>query len=121
MLLIKQSDTLQIHNYEHKSKELEPLKMFIPYEEGVAEKLKKVVSKYGFTTIFTKTKDLRGQIRTKQEDKTETLGVVCELDCHNCLKKYTGETGRKLKKRMKEHSDDGEKLRNLVIPLCGMI
>ena len=110
MLLIKQSDTLQIHNYEHKSKELEPLKMFIPYEEGVAEKLKKVVSKYGFTTIFTKTKDLRGQIRTKQEDKTD-----------NCLKKYTGETGRKLKKRMKEHSDDGEKLRNLVIPLCGMI
>ena len=26
------------------------------------------------------------------------------------LKKYTGETGRKLKERMKEHKDDGEKL-----------
>ena len=34
-------DTLQSHNYEHKSKELEPLKMFIPYEKDVAEKLKK--------------------------------------------------------------------------------
>ena len=35
-------DTLQIHNSEHKSKELEPLKMFILHEKGVAEKLKRV-------------------------------------------------------------------------------
>ena len=45
--------------------------MFIQYEKCVAEKLKYVARKYGFTTIFTKTKDLRGQIRTKQEDKME--------------------------------------------------
>ena len=38
----------------------------------------------------------------------ETSGVVYEVDCNNCLKKYTGETGRKLKERMKEHKDDGE-------------
>ena len=55
-------DTLQSHNSEHKNKELEPLKMFTPYEKGVAEKLKSVASKYGFTTAFIKTKDLRGQI-----------------------------------------------------------
>ena len=41
----------------------------------------------------------------------ETSSVLCEVDCNNCLKKYTGETGRKLKKRMKEHEDDGEKSR----------
>ena len=35
-------DTLRSHNSEHKSKELEPLKLFIPYEKGVAEKLKKL-------------------------------------------------------------------------------
>ena len=58
-------DTLESHNSEHKSKELEPLTMFIPYEEGVAKKLKRVGSKYGFTTVFTKTKDLRGEIQTK--------------------------------------------------------
>ena len=46
--------------------------MLIPCEKCVAEKLKCVARKYGFTTIFTKTKDLRGQIRTKQEDKMET-------------------------------------------------
>ena len=62
-------DTLQCHDSEHKSKELEPLKMFIPYEKGVAEKLKRVASKYGFTTVFSKTKDLRGQIQTKQRIK----------------------------------------------------
>ena len=62
-------DILQCHNSEHKSKELEPLKLLIPYERGVAEKLKRVASKYGFTSVFTKTKDLRGQIRTKQKDK----------------------------------------------------
>ena len=32
-------NTLQNHNSEHKSKELEPLKMFIPYKKGVTEKL----------------------------------------------------------------------------------
>ena len=53
--------TLQIHNSEHKSKELELLKMFILYKKGAAEKLKRVASKYAFTTTFTKTKDLRGQ------------------------------------------------------------
>ena len=73
-------DTLQSHNSEQKSKELKPLEMSIPYEKGVAEKLKSVASKYGFTTVFTKTKDLKGQIRTKQ--------------------KYTSETGRKLEERI---------------------
>ena len=54
-------DTSQSHNSEHKNKGLEPLKMFIPYEKGISEKLKRVASKYGFTTVFTKTKELRGQ------------------------------------------------------------
>ena len=76
--------TLQNNNYEHKSKELQPLKMFIPNEKGVAVKLKNVASKYGFTTVFTKTKDSRGQLRTKQKDKMETSGVVYEVDCNNC-------------------------------------
>ena len=96
------NDTLQSHNSEHKSKELEPLKMFTPYEKGVAEKLKRVASKYRFTTVFTKTKDLRGQIQTKQKDKMETAGVVYEVDCNYCLKKYTRERVRKLKARMKK-------------------
>ena len=73
-------DTLQSPNSKHKSKELEPLRMFIPYEKGVAEKLKRVASKYGFATVFTKANDLRGQIRTKQKDKMETSGVVYEID-----------------------------------------
>ena len=41
----------------------------------------------------------------------ETSGVVYEVDCDNYFKKYTCETGRKLKERMKEHKNDGEKSR----------
>ena len=32
----------------------------------------------------------------------ETSGVVYEVDCNNCLKKYTRERVRKLKARMKK-------------------
>ena len=95
-------NTLQYHNSEHKNKELQPLKMLISYEKGVAEKLKRVASKYGFTTVFTKTKDLGGQLQTKEKDKMDTSCVLCEVDCNNCFKKYTGETGGKLKQRMEE-------------------
>ena len=41
----------------------------------------------------------------------ETSGVVYEVDCDNYFKKYTCETGRKLKERMKEHKNDGERSR----------
>ena len=41
----------------------------------------------------------------------ETWGAIYEVDCNNCLKKYTGKAGRKLKERMKEHNDNGEKSR----------
>ena len=51
-------DTLQVHNSELKSKELEPLKMFIPYEKGAAEKLRRIANKYAFTIVSTKTKYL---------------------------------------------------------------
>ena len=40
-----------------------------------------------------------------------TSGVVYEVDCNICLKKYTGNTGKKLKERMKEQKNDGEKSR----------
>ena len=39
----------------------------------------------------------------------ETSGVVFEVDCNNCLKQHTGETGRKWKERIKEHKNDEEK------------
>ena len=41
-----------------------------------AKNWKRLASKYKFTTVFTKPKDLRGQIRTKQKDKMQTSGAV---------------------------------------------
>ena len=52
--------------------------MFSVNKKDVTEKLKRVASKYGFTTVFTK---------QKQKDKMETSGGVYEADCNNCLKK----------------------------------
>ena len=49
-------NTLQNQKSEHKSKELQPLNIFISYEKGVAEILKRVASKYGFTTVFKRLK-----------------------------------------------------------------
>ena len=60
-------DSLQIYSPEHKSKELEPLKMFISYGKDAAEKLKMVARKYAFTIVFTKTKDLGGHIRANKK------------------------------------------------------
>ena len=60
---------------------MEPLKIFIPYGKGVAEELKMVASEYGFTAVFTKTKGLGGQTRTKQKEKMETSGVLYEGIC----------------------------------------
>ena len=82
--------------------------MFLPYENVIAEKPKRVRRKYRFNTVFIKNKDLRGQIKTKQKNRMETSVVVYQVDSNNCLKKCTYETGRKLKK-MEEHKDDGEK------------
>ena len=39
--------------------------MLIPHGKGVAEKLKRIASKYGFTTVFTKTKDPKKAIINK--------------------------------------------------------
>ena len=47
-------NTLQSHNSKHKSKELEPLKMFIPYEKGVAKKLKGLLANMGLQQFLQK-------------------------------------------------------------------
>ena len=69
-----------------------------------------VASKYGFTTVFIKAKDLRRQLRTKKK-RIKWVLQIYEVDCNNCKKKYTDGTGWKLKEGMKEHKDDGEKSR----------
>ena len=33
----------------------------------------------------------------------ETSSLFYEVDCNSCLKRYSGESGKMLKERMKEH------------------
>ena len=44
-------------------------------------------------------------------DKTKASSLVYEVDYNNCSKRYTSETDRQLKERVKEHKDNGEKSR----------
>ena len=59
----------------------------------------------GIQQSLQKTKDLNGQLQTKHKDKMWTSGVVYEVDCNNSLKKYTGETGRKLKEIIRKNGE----------------
>ena len=70
-------NTLQSYNSEHKSKDLEPLKIFISYKKGVTEKIKRGANKYGFATVFTKTIELRGHLQTKEKKQNGDFG--CSL------------------------------------------
>ena len=86
MLLIKQSKALckfKIPNLIKKK----TIKNVHPIRESCCWKTKSVASKYKFATVLTKTKDLRGQIRTKQVNKMETSGIVYEVDCKFVFKK----------------------------------
>ena len=77
--------TLQIQNSELKKEKT--IKNVHPIRESCCWKTKSVATKYKFTTVLTKTKDLRGQIRTKQVNKMETSGIVYEVDCKFVFKK----------------------------------
>ena len=39
----------------------------------------------------------------------ETSREVYEVECNDCLKKYTSEAGRKLKEKIKENKEDRQK------------
>ena len=78
--------------------------MLIPYE-SCCWKTKKGCKQTWFTTVFTKIKNFRGQLRTEQKNRMVISGVVYEVDCNNCLRKHTGQAAKKLKERMKEHND----------------
>ena len=55
----------------------------------------------GLQQSLQKQKFCEKKYEKKQKDKMETSGIVYEVDCNNCFKRYTGETGRKWKKEWK--------------------
>ena len=87
------------------SKNLETPKLFIPYEKGIAEKLKRVANSYGLEVIFTRSLSLNSKLPTNPFKTCSKCGVIYKITC-SCYKKYIGETRRIIEAWLKEHQTD---------------
>ena len=84
--------------------------MYIPYEKGTSEQIKRIAEKHRIDVIFTKGKDLKSKLSmaTKTANIFDEEGIVYSVSCgeSGCNMKYIGQTGRKLEERIKEHERD---------------
>ena len=85
-------------------------KLFLPYEGGYGEKIKRIAKKHGIDVVFTRGKTLKQKLTTSKGQKLDKQGVVYSLNCKNkrCKMEYIGQTGRQLKCRIKEHEADSK-------------
>ena len=77
----------------------------LPYVEGLSEKLKRAFASAGVNTSFKPLTTLR-KVLVSPKDKTaleKQSGVIYSIKCKDCDSLYTGESGRKLEKRLAEH------------------
>lgn len=88
--------------------------VILPYVQGVSECIHRNLLKYKIASAFRPMNTIR-QLLVHPKDKRE-LGdnseVVYKIPCQSCDKCYIGETGRKLKVRMKEHQDEADEASN---------
>ena len=111
-LIIKtMKEALSERKLERKQENENCLKMFVPYEKGVSEKLSNIAKRFNVQLINKKGKSLKNAVKSKNivGDVENESSVVYRINCENCEKYYIGETGRMLSVRLKEHKDDGEK------------
>ena len=97
--------TLSFNSRSKNNQNLEAPKLFIPYEKGISEQLKRVANKYGLEVIFRRSLSLKSMLQTNPFKSDSTCGVVYKITC-SCCKKYVGETGRRIEERIKEHQAD---------------
>ena len=84
------------------------IKMYLPYEKGISEKIASISRKFNIRLINTKGKTLKNLVNvnrnsTKSNEIKTQSGVVYKVDCKDCNKYYIGETGRTIQTRMNEH------------------
>jgi len=91
-------------NNSNKEKTEGIAKLFLPYERGYGEKIKRIAKKHGIEVIFTRGQTLKQKLSTPRGKKLKKQGVVYSVRCKSkrCKMEYIGETGRQLKIRMKE-------------------
>ena len=82
-----------------------PPNLYLPYVQGLSEKIQTLCKKIGVRTVF-KSKGTLRQLLTRVKSKRPTMkkkGVVYKIPCQDCDAVYIGETGRSLQKRLAEH------------------
>ena len=82
-----------------------PKMLYLPYIQGVSERIARGCRVLGIRTVFISRQTLRHTLThvksTTLDDKKQ--GVVYEVPCKDCEAVYIGETGRNLQERIKEH------------------
>ena len=69
------------------------IKLFMPYEKGISEKISSLRKRYNVKVIHTKNKSLKNIVSYRNEergDKKNSQGVVYKINCRGCLKSYIG-------------------------------
>ena len=56
-------------------------KLFLPYERGYGEKIKRIAKKHGIEVIFTRGQTLKQKLSTPREKKLEKQEVVYIVRC----------------------------------------
>lgn len=82
-----------------------PPSLFLPYVQGLSERIQTACRKIGVRTIFRSHGTLRQLL---MNTKTNTLelkkkDIVYRIPCRDCEVVYIRETGRSLQKRITEH------------------
>ena len=77
----------------------------LPYTKGLSEHLQRIFKVHNVHVYHRPRNNIRSMlVHPKDKTKiTQKSGVVYEVTCKNCMKKYIGETGRPLEKRLEEH------------------
>lgn len=81
-------------------------RVFLPYIQGVTDKIAKILRKKNIITQFLAPRTIRQGMRSVKDNiNRHQLKGVYKIDC-SCGKSYICETGRSLQTRLKEHGAD---------------
>ena len=98
----KNNQTLSSNSKSKNSQNVETPKLFLPYEKGISEQLKRVANKHGLEVIFTRSLSLKSKLRTNPFKSYSACGVVYKVTC-SCCEKYFGKSRRTVEERIEEH------------------